>query len=120
MGGGSTVHVGSILFGWGLDPIFVLDNDQQGKEARKKLEKELGIESERILLIPFDKDGEIEDLYSDEEKKKLGITSKKSKTIIAHQFLQQVERKEIKTEDFLEARENFKELFERLINIVKG
>ena len=112
VGGGSTVHVGSILFGWGLDPIFVLDNDQQGKEARKKLEKELGIESERILLIPFDKDGEIEDLYSDEEKKKLGITS--------HQFLQQVERKEIKTEDFLEARENFKELFERLINIVKG
>lgn len=122
VGGGSTVHVGSILFGWGLDPIFVLDNDQQGKEAKKKLEKELGIEGERILLIPFEKDGEIEDLYSDEEKKKLGITSKnkKSKTIIAHQFLQQVEREEIKTEDFPEARENFKKLFERLINIVKG
>jgi predicted ATP-dependent endonuclease of OLD family len=121
VGGGSTVHVGSILFGWGLDPIFMLDNDQQGKAARKKLEKKLGIESKRILLIPFNKDGEIEDFYSNEEKKKLGITSKnkENKTIVAHQFLQQVERKEIRTEDFPKAKENFKKLFEQLINIIK-
>lgn len=122
VGAGSTVHVGSILFGWGLDPVFVLDNDQQGKEAKKKLEKKLYIESKKILLIPFDKDGEIEDLYSDEEKKKLGIASdnKKSNTIIAYQFLQQVEKKEIKIENFPKARENFKKLFERLINIIKS
>ena len=118
VGGGSTVHVGSILFGWGLDPIFVLDNDQQGKKAKKKLEKELGIERERILLIPFNKDGEIEDLFSEPEKKKLEITSKnkKGKTIVAHQFLQQVERKEIKAEDFPQAKKSFEKLFDEILS----
>lgn len=122
VGGGSVVYVGSILFGWGLEPIFVLDNDQQGKQSKRKLERKLSIENKKVLLIPFGKEGEIEDLYSDDEKKNLGISSKGkgSKTVIASQFLQSVEKEEVNIEDFPKAKENFEKLFQRLLNIIKG
>lgn len=121
VGGGNVVYVGAILFGWGLEPVFLLDNDQQGKNTKKKLEKELCMESERILLVPFNKDGEIEDLYSDEEKKQLEITNKsrKSKTIIALQFLQKIEKDEIKIEDFPTAKVNFENIFKQLDKLFK-
>jgi len=121
VGADSSVHVGSILFGWGLDPIFVLDNDKKGKFVEEKLKKKLSIDEKRIILIPEDKEGSIENLFSEEDYKKyIKIDADYSKTLLAIQFCQKVERGEIKLSDFSEeTRNNFQKLFQKLEKLIK-
>lgn len=61
-GGSTPVYIGSILFGWGIDPIFCLDPDDPNRNARK-LEEELGIDEDNIIYV-YDGDGAIEDLFT--------------------------------------------------------
>lgn len=116
-GGDSPLYVGSILLGWGLDPIFVLDNDNQGKRIKRKLIEKLAISRERIILSPENIEGSIENLFSAEDYSKFVSTegSKHGKVLLAHMFGQKIERKEIKLPDFSEETiENFVNLFGRL------
>jgi len=121
VGAGSSVHVGSILFGWGLDPIFILDNDENGGHAKKKLEEKLSISEERIIFVPENKAGSIEDLFSENDfKKYIEVNANYSKVLLAIQFCQKVEKGEIKLSDFSEeTRSNFQKLFQKLEKLVK-
>lgn len=121
-GGNSCLHIGSIIFGWGLNPIFVLDNDGAGKINKTKLIKKLAIEENKIIQVPFNKEGEIEDLFADKDKIKYADYSKdKSKMILATQFLQKIESGSLKISDLeLKTVENFKEIFKKLNSILKN
>lgn len=121
-GGDSPMYVGSILFGWGLDPIFVLDNDTQGRKVEGKLMKRLSINEERIILIPEKDDGSIENLFSDEDFKKLvgPESTNRGKVLKALIFSQKVEKKEIELSSFSKKTiENFKNLFCKLRLIIE-
>jgi predicted ATP-dependent endonuclease of OLD family len=121
-GGDSPIYVGSILFGWGLDPIFVLDNDKQGKKVRGKLMKRLSISEERIILVPEKDEGSIEKLFSDEDFRELVSPedAEQGKVLKAHIFSQKVEKNEIEFSSFHEETiENFKSLFSKLEMLIK-
>lgn len=120
VGADSSLHVGSILFGWGLDPIFILDNDEKGKGVKRKLREKLGISEERIIFVPENKKGCIEDMFSKEDYAKYVMRNKNSKTLLATLFYQRVERGEIKPQDLTEeTKDNFKKLFQKLIQLTK-
>lgn len=122
VGAGSIPHVGSILFGWGLDPIFILDNDSSGKATKQKLTKSLSIDENRIVDVPFDKKGCIEDLFSEEDRNKYTNyrkTDKKSKVLQATEFHQGVETGAIKPSNLSdETRVNFEKVFIKLRNVL--
>lgn len=121
-GGDTPIYVGSILFGWGLDPVFVLDNDKQGKNVRKKLQERLAIDDKKIILIPDEKEGSIENLFSEKDFKKY-INDKSSnhgKVLLALQFFQRVENEEIKSSGLNEETyKNFQDLFKKLNKVME-
>jgi hypothetical protein len=123
VGAGTVPYVGSILFGWGLDPIFILDNDNNGREAKQKLVEQLSIDESKIILLPQNKEGRIEDLFSEEDFKKyvrVSESNKKSKTLIATQFHQKVEAGEITISNLCEeTSENFKNVFIVLKELIR-
>ncbi len=66
--GASQIHlVASILFGWGLNFIAVLDNDKEGKAAAKGLREGLDMPEEQIIVVSEDTNATIEDLFSRED-----------------------------------------------------
>ncbi len=116
VGADSSVHVGSILFGWGLDPIFILDNDEKGQRVKRKLKEKLSISEDRIIFVPEDRVGSIENLFSEEDfKKHIGLNTDYSKVLLATHFYQKVEERKIKLSDFSEeTKYNFQTLFKEL------
>ena len=120
VGADSSVHVGSILFGWGLDPVFILDNDKKGKQVGKRLKEKLEIDEKRLIFVPEDGQGCIEDLFSQDDFKKLAKpTSNCGKVLSAYQFKQKVEEGEIKLSDLSkETKENFEGLFKKLKELI--
>jgi predicted ATP-dependent endonuclease of OLD family len=122
VGADAEVHVGGILFGWGLNPIFILDNDKKGADVRKKLMTELAIEDGRILFVSDKKDTEIEDLIADEDKKKHLVSGKtESKVLSATQFYNKIENGEIMATDISEAtKNNFEAIFNKLKSVLRS
>lgn len=57
------IHIGSILYGWGVDPIFVLDGDSENDiDEKLKKEEKLGINEDKIVQVHSN--GAIEDVFS--------------------------------------------------------
>ena len=133
VGADKIVYIASILMGWGVDPIVVLDNDKKGRDVgNKKLKKKLNMDDSRIIFVPMHKsEGEIEDLFSEKDKmkylkdlidvkKKNNSEKEKSKTIIAKEFLDKVNKGEITKKDLdKETINNFSEVFNELLRIIK-
>lgn len=116
-GGSSPVNIGCILFGWGLNSIYLLDNDKQGKNNREKLVKKLGVKADSIIMVPDKEDGEIEDLFSKKDKKLYFDLQNGDKRILATKFLNGVKSGDIKIENLeKETVNNFEKLFEKLSN----
>ena len=104
--------IGSILFGWGLDPFFILDNDK--KRLKNKLMSKLGISEESIIFI-LEGSGSIENLFSEGDFRKIVlkdprvtlsvgidkyIKSKKfNKVLLAKDFIDSVNNRDIKKEN---------------------
>lgn len=64
------LHIAPILYGWGSDPIFLLDDDSKNGISQKLSdETELGIAEEKIISIPVE-DGAIEDVFTENDFKK--------------------------------------------------
>ncbi|MBU7016138.1 MAG: AAA family ATPase [Theionarchaea archaeon] len=117
-GGETPIYVGSILFGWGLDPIFILDNDNQGKKVMRKLKERLSIDEERIILLPENGEGSIENLFSGDDFMKFVNSEGHGKVLSGQIFSQKIERNEIKISDLSsETVENFKRVFHRLTDL---
>lgn len=120
VGASQTVHVGSILFGWGLDPIFILDNDEAGNNAKKKLVEKLQIQESQIIQIPKNETGVIENLFSiDDFEKYANFRKDLSKTLLAQQFLNNVKKGDIQAEDLDQTSiVNFQEVFDSIMEIL--
>lgn len=122
VGADSAVYVGAILFGWGLDPIFILDNDKKGNNVRKKLKEKLAIDEEKIVLVPQKYEGSIENLFSEKDYRKYikSGDSIKGKVLTALQFIRKIENGELRYSDFSEGtKENFRNLFSKLKELIE-
>lgn len=64
VGASKTELLASILIGWELDFLVLLDNDKKGNETRTRLIKNPIIEENQIILISEIPDTSIEDLFS--------------------------------------------------------
>lgn len=104
--------IGSILFGWGLDPYFILDSDKQ--KLKNKLHNKLAITEDAIITILEDKKS-IENVFSEDDFKKFVLENENTdlskslmkqikenggKELVARQFLEKVEQGKIKKEKF--------------------
>lgn len=122
VGADNVNNIGSILFGWRLNPIFILDNDKKGRQISKKLKEKLFIEKERIILLPENKEGSIEDLFSENDAKKYiePNIQAHSKVLAAIQFYQDFENKKILTSDLTsDTIKNFENIFNNINNLTK-
>lgn len=57
----------SLLIGWGLDFIILLDNDREGKRVAKELTDDLMVDSNRIIFISRKEGFSIEDLFTHDD-----------------------------------------------------
>lgn len=133
-GGKTPIYVGSILFGWGINPVFCLDSDKSGNGIKKELYEKLGIEEKQIInVIPSG--GAIEDIFTKEDFKKYILEAetnyevsnslylkenKKDKVLLAKNFYEMVENGNI-SRDKLENEtiKNINYIFERLDSTIK-
>ncbi|MBU4451632.1 MAG: hypothetical protein KJ851_02440, partial [Nanoarchaeota archaeon] len=121
--------VASILFGWGLDPYFILDSDKP--RLVNQLKTKLDISENVILKISEENGKTIEELFSDEDFKKHiledetadlseGIAkylknNKVGKELPAKKFSEKVNSGKIKKEDLSESTlKNIKNLFDKI------
>lgn len=122
VGADSSLFIGSILFGWKLSPIFILDNDANGKRVKRKLMERLALDEERIILVPEKDEGCIENLFSKKDFNRCISegASNKGKVLLALEFMSKIERDELKLSDFSkETIENFEGLFKKLKELTK-
>jgi len=133
-GGKTPIYVGSILFGWGINPIFCLDSDKSGEEIKKELQEKLGIDEKQIIKV-IPSGGAIEDIFTKEDFKKHILEAendykvsnsryikdnKNDKVLLAKKFYEMVEKGDIsrdKLDD--ETIQNIKYIFERLDSVIE-
>lgn len=60
----------SLLLGWGLDFVVLLDNDNKGRKVAKELSQERGVEETRIHYVNPERESTIEDLFSPKDFEK--------------------------------------------------
>ena len=79
----------SLLIGWDLEFVAILDYDTQGERIAKELREKLSIESDRIVFISEKKGSAIEDLFTHEDFNKfvLNDTKNEDNTILNSKFL---------------------------------
>ena len=103
--------VASVLFGWGLDPYFILDSDNP--KLVNRLKTKLSICDDVIIKV-LDEKGTIEEIFSIEDFKKFILEDENtdiskgimkyikdkglSKELLARKFLERVDTKEITKE----------------------
>ncbi|MED4040373.1 ATP-dependent nuclease [Niallia taxi] len=104
-------NISSILFGWGLTFVALVDNDAQGQGVQKKLLKNLQIEENAVIFVNDVNGNAIEDIFSKEDFYKYVlceplpkdnvdnnskiISGKYSKVLLAKNFLLKVESNEV-------------------------
>ncbi|MHA1972560.1 MAG: ATP-dependent nuclease [Candidatus Hodarchaeales archaeon] len=123
--------IASILFGWGLDPYFILDSDKQ--RIVNKLKKKLDI-SEDVIIKILDEKGTVEDVFSEDDFKKFVIEDEDAdltggfislikdnggKELLAKKFLEKVDSKEIKKNSLSKQTiENIEGIFEKISDLL--
>jgi predicted ATP-dependent endonuclease of OLD family len=68
----------SLLIGWDLRFVAVLDNDTQGKQAGKKLSEMLYVENKNIIYVSNNNNFCIEDIFSNSDFNKYILEDKKN------------------------------------------
>ena len=135
--GSNIPAVACILFGWGLDPYFILDSDKSNIE--KKLKEKLSI-SEDVIIKVLDEKGAIEDLFSAGDIKKFVLEDENadlsqgfigylknlkaegqnlSKELTAKKFFEKVDKSEVKKTDLSDASvRNIQALFDKIEKLI--
>ena len=131
--------VAAILFGWGLDPYFILDSDKQKVEMA--LKKRLDISDNVIIKISNEK-GTIEDLFSGDDLKKFVLEDESadlsggfvrylkdlkskgknlSKELPARKFFEKVHKSKIKKTDLSDdSVRNIQALFDKIEKLIES
>ena len=71
LGAGKMPYIGTILLAWGLEPVFLVDNDQAGLITKRQLKMELNLPDEKIIVYPVESKQSIEDMFSKTDMKNL-------------------------------------------------
>lgn len=124
--------IASILFGWGLDPYFILDSDKL--RLQKKLHAKLAIPEESIITI-LDEKGTIENIFSEDDFKKFVLDNENAdlsksfiqhikdnggKELVAKQFFEKIENGDIKKEDLSKStNENIEKVFRKITKLLQ-
>lgn len=127
----------SLLIGWGVNFKVLLDNDNAGKDERKKLKDRLLLSEEQMIFVSDEPEFAIEDLFSredflkyimpdlevseqDGEMKNSSLFKGKSKALFAKRFKENLQ-KETDLKFTSQTIDNFTNLFRQLhgVNDVK-
>ncbi|MCD5401090.1 AAA family ATPase, partial [candidate division NPL-UPA2 bacterium] len=121
----------SLLIGWNLEFLAVLDNDNKGKRIAKELAEKLAVENKKIIFVS-DQDGySIEDLFTHEDFNNFVLNETKNvdksvpnskflkdkkldKVLLAKKFFESVESGKSKIKLSQETINAFKQLFEKV------
>lgn len=90
LGAGTFSSLLSLHIGWGIQSIFVLDSDQQGKLEKDRYEVEFPVEQGVIFLLSeiFGEINEIEDLFDEESREIISVSlGKKDKKLTKKDIL---------------------------------
>jgi len=90
-GGNSPLYVGTVLFGWGLDPVFCLDSDKSGNHLKNELKDKLAIEQNKIVFV-IDKEGSIEDVFSKNDFKKYILNEDINYTVTNSEYVKKTDK----------------------------
>ncbi|MDD5627412.1 MAG: AAA family ATPase [Patescibacteria group bacterium] len=121
----------SLLIGWGLDFVSVLDNDTEGKRTAKELKEKLLIDEAKIISISEQDNFSIEDLFTYDDFNSFVLNSTKNtnqgifnskflknqnidKVLLAKKFLDQVKKDKSKIKLSKNTINNFKMIFEKI------
>ena len=124
-------QLASLLIGWDLEFLAVLDNDAEGKRIAKELSEKLSIEQDRIIFISEKNGFAIEDLFTHddfnnfvlEETKNEDATTANSKflknetldkVLLAKKFFEKVKADKSGIKLLKETIEAFREVFEKI------
>lgn len=131
VGAQNVPNLASLMIGWGLDYIVILDNDKAGDNASTTLTKKLDVDTSKIIRVSNDSTDAIEDLFTltdfnkyiiDDKSKESDGTKKNSDyvkgydhVIKAKMFLEKVQKnhKQIILED--ESLDNFIALYSNIV-----
>lgn len=124
VGASKVDHMACILIGWGVNFRVLLDYDNAGNEAAKKLEKlDLKINEDYYFLTgkdKFDREDEnivIEDLIDQQDINNMGLNNEEKKFVKAKLFKSMVENEKVILSE--KTVRNFKQVFARLVNTEK-
>lgn len=125
--------IGSVFFGWGLNPNFILDSDKP--KLINKLVTKLDINLNNIIEISSDKDKTIEEIFYIPDFKKFIlcdenvtisnikehiIKTKLNKVLLAKTFFEKVDKGEIKFSDLnLLTQNNIQSIFAKIDILIK-
>ena len=121
----------SLLIGWDLEFLAVLDNDSEGKRIAKELSEKLSIEQDRIIFISEKNGFAVEDLFTHEDfnnyvleepihedaatsNSKFLKENRLDKVLLAKKFFEKVKSGASDLKFSKETIEAFKELFEKI------
>ncbi|WP_239616846.1 AAA family ATPase [Cohnella mopanensis] len=120
-------NISSILVGWGVPILCLLDNDSQGKGVARKLKDKLGFEEGKEYIFVSDSKIAIEDLFSkedflqhillendsiDQNQNNSNLASHKGKVIISRSFFERIQSNDLILSE--ETIKNFVAIFNRM------
>ncbi len=126
----------SLLIGWDLEFLVVLDNDKEGEKVRNELNKKLQLEENQIVFISDEKDSSVEDLFTHDDFNKfvLGETNDRNsevknskflkdnrgvdKVLLAKRFFEKTKNSAHKTELSKDTLDNFKRVFNEINSLL--
>jgi len=131
MGATKIPHLASLLIGWDLPFVAVLDNDNGGKQIKKKLSTKLRIANTSIIYLSEEKDYCIEDLFTKDDFNKYVVGDEKNnkpnmlnskfvkdkkldKVLLAKQFFEKVKSDKAKVGLSSETIGSFKNVFDKI------
>jgi predicted ATP-dependent endonuclease of OLD family len=121
----------SLLIGWDLEFLAVLDNDKEGKRIAKELAEKLAVENKKIIFVSDQDDYSVEDLFTHEDFNNFILNDTKNtdkpvlnskflkdkkldKVLLAKKFFENVESDKSKIKLSQDTINAFKQLFERV------
>jgi len=132
MGATKIPQLASLLIGWDLPFVAVLDNDNEGKQIGKKLSKKLRVTDKNIIYVSEEKDYRIEDLFTkddfnkfvleDEENNDPNILNSKflknqrlDKVLLAKEFFERAKNNKSKVNLSPETIGHFKNILSKIV-----
>ena len=131
VGASKIPQIASLLIGWDLEFLTVLDNDREGKRIARELSEKLSIDESKIIFVSNRDDFSIEDLFSHDDfntfvlediknsrqdllNSKFLKEKKLDKVLLAKKFFEQIERDKSQTSLSQDTIGVFKVLFDKI------